>query len=116
MIEHPHPTIIAGRKGLLPEGDPSMPGLDGLTFISTGPAPGCEDCGLADLDDADDDPMRFESVGMPFFSWSRCDSCGTTLGGDREYAHALNEHGELVHFQVCTTCVHRINYGDEPTI
>lgn len=113
MTEHLHPTIIAKRKGLLPEGDPSMPGLEGLDFISTGPAPGCEDCGLADLEDANDDLDRFESAATPFFSWSRCDACGTTLGGNREYAHARNEHGELVHFEVCTDCVMRIN-GLEP--
>ena len=33
------------------------------------------------VDDRYDDPK-------PWFSWSSCDGCGTTLGGDREYATA----------------------------
>lgn len=29
-----------------------------------------------------------ENDGEPWFSWSACDCCGSTLGGNREYAAA----------------------------
>jgi len=32
-----------------------------------------------------------ESDAEPWFSWQPCDGCGSTLGGDREYATAWTE-------------------------
>ena len=49
------------------------------------------------------------------FSWSSCESCGSTLGGNRYDAHGLYSNGGLIHFSVCSDCVQYLNYGDEPT-
>lgn len=43
-------------------------------------AEACPDCGLND--------DRQECDCEPWFSWSQCDGCGSTLGGDREHATA----------------------------
>lgn len=50
----------------------------------------CEEHGMTavpeDWDD-DGDCLREEDP-EPWFSWSSCDECGSTLGGDREHATA----------------------------
>jgi len=37
------------------------------------------------------------------FSWSRCDGCGSTLGGDRHTVH-VDVEGEWNDASVCTDC------------
>jgi len=43
----------------------------------------------------------------PSFSWSQCDSCGSSLGGDRHTAYGLYREGKKLHtieMSVCTDC------------
>lgn len=102
--------------------------LDGL-HISTGSAASCPECCEAfGLDpDADTDENQaaiYESGDEGGFSWSQCDSCGTTLGGDRHTAHGwpvdqANDDirsGEytLFHLSICTDCLLFHANGDEP--
>lgn len=89
--------------------------LDGIDSPNVGACPGCDDCGLAD--DADDDAVQLAEE--PNFSWTQCDACGSTLGGDRHPAHGFLAGPEplrdrLVHLSVCTDCVFYLTYGDAP--
>lgn len=87
--------------------------LKGLEAISTGPCPGCEECGIPE--DAE------EYSEEPWFSWHPCEICGSTLGGNRESWHAwipatnipgdVHEHGKIVHGTCCEDCVYYLNYG-----
>ena len=70
--------------------------LSGMTNESAGICPGCPE----------------EDEG--FFSWSACEVCGSTLGGNRYPAHALDANGEIVHFDACVDCYTYIATGDEP--
>lgn len=78
--------------------------LEGLEAVSTGGYSACPDC---DIEEWDDDGPE------PFFSWSACETCGSTLGGDRHPAHALID-GELIHLNTCVDCVTYLANGDEP--
>jgi hypothetical protein len=76
--------------------------LSGCEAVSTGPCPGCEDCGLpADAEEYDTEP---------FFSWHPCEICATRLGGDREPWHCVID-GKIVHGICCEDCAYFINYG-----
>jgi len=81
-------------------------GVEGLTFISTGACPGCEDCGLPK------EPSEHERACAeePHFSWRACDCCGSALGGDRHPAHGWRGDS-LEHLSVCTDCLYYLNYG-----
>ena len=49
------------------------------------------------------------------FSWSSCDACGSSLGGDRFAGHALvGPEKNIVHLNVCCDCLMFIANGDEP--
>lgn len=55
-----------------------------------------------------------EDLSAPagFFSWSPCDCCGSTLGGDRFFCRALRKEKDrsvLMRriFQICPDCVER---------
>ncbi len=85
--------------------------LEGLN-VSTGACTGCAECGLEDCDDMN--TPEYESAGEPNFSWSQCDGCGSTLGGDRHPAHGLTNTGDIIHLDVCVDCVFYITYGDLP--
>ena len=78
-------------------------------FFSTGICGGCAVCqqehgmGKEELSEA---ASVGEIFSEPEFSWSSCEWCGSTLGGDRECAHAVNKQtGEIEHFMVCVDCV-----------
>lgn len=77
--------------------------LAGVEFFSVGCRAGCEECNGSD---------------EGHFSWSSCDSCGSSLGGDRFPAHGFvrlkNGQEVLAHFNVCTDCRMFHAYGDEP--
>ncbi len=47
----------------------------------------------------------------PWFSWTPCECCGSTLGGNREYLFTRNENDTIVHFEICEDCVYYLNYG-----
>jgi len=107
--------------------------LAGLEFISTGLCPGCSECGLGakDCEDCDGTGETDEGhvckvcqgVGTiaptidevpdeePGFSWSSCEVCGSTLGGNRYTWHAQTKDGKLVHGECCEDCMMHMNYG-----
>lgn len=94
-----------------------MPGLDGLHPVSTGPAPGCDECGLGHMHEYDDDPEAYEyaTEGIPF-SRARCDGCRTTLAGRRYFAHGwlqTDDGEECVHLTICEDCLMEIEYPGE---
>lgn len=47
------------------------------------------------------------------FSVSRCDCCGTTIGGKRTQADGYSTHngGEIRHYEVCDNCLTYANEG-----
>ena len=92
--------------------------LEGVFFFSVASAcKGCDTCELPD-DATDED---YEMAREASFSWSSCDSCGSSLGGDRHPAHGViadteteARGGELTHFSVCVDCVMYHANGDVP--
>jgi len=91
--------------------------------VDTGPCPGCDDCGLADVHDMDDE--LYDMASEAWFSRFQCDSCGSTFGGDRFYAHgtvripgppALGwvHSDEVIHLNICVDCLFYHANGDEP--
>ena len=85
--------------------------LEGVEAVSVGACPRCQECGLEDVDTMD--CPEYESAGEPSFSWSQCEGCGSTFGGDRYPAHGFVE-GSLIHFEVCIDCLMYIANGEEP--
>lgn len=51
--------------------------------------------------------------GEPYFSWRRCDCCGSHLGGDRYDCSGYNPTTEEVQdgYSVCSDCVYYAAYG-----
>ena len=53
------------------------------------------------------------------FSWSACDSCGSTLGGDRDTAYGINNGKyrlpiEPIELSICIDCVMFHANGNTP--
>ena len=49
------------------------------------------------------------------FSWSACGICGSSLGGDREVWHWVDDKNRIQHeSDACTDCVIYLANGDEP--
>jgi len=85
--------------------------LEGLEFSSSGYATkSCPAC----LDIFPDHEGEEEPEDEGSFSWSQCDSCGTTLGGDRHVAHAFTKEMEVIHLDICTNCHMFHANGDLP--
>lgn len=88
----------------------------GLSFLSPGLCRSCPECqsiyGMAE------DSHRWDVVSDEgWFSWSRCDCCGTSLGGNRYAAHArggTNGDGKLIHLDICGDCLQYLANGTEP--
>jgi hypothetical protein len=76
--------------------------LNGCEAVSTGPCPGCVECGIPE--DAE------EYSEEPHFSWHPCEICGSRFGGDRESWHCII-NGKIVHGTCCEDCIYFINYG-----
>lgn len=93
-------------------------GLRGLRAVSTGICSGCETCQRETGMNEDELRTAWESGTVcdePFFSWSSCDVCGSSLGGNREPGHGLDDNGDIVHLDgVCVDCVCYLANGDEP--
>lgn len=53
-------------------------------------------------------------IEEPNFSWSPCDLCQTSLGGDRHIAHGLDENYDEIHLEICTDCLMYISNGELP--
>ena len=76
-------------------------------------APGCrgDQCEHSDSDE--------NHSCEPSFSWSPCDSCGTTLGGDREPASMIPNNfrpgdDTIIEVSICTDCVLAWANGESP--
>ncbi len=47
-----------------------------------------------------------------YFSWHRCDCCGTNKGGDRQEASGFNsDEYEIQHYFICDNCVYYTTHG-----
>jgi len=81
---------------------------EGIKYLATGYLV-CPICGL-----------EFEgycscgavAIDESFFSWQPCECCGTTLGGSREHATALNLVGKICEYTICTDCAYYAEYGE----
>lgn len=97
--------------------------LEGLTHASSGACQGCADCldppecaecGHEYGPEEDWPESWYDSANEPHFSWSACELCGSSLGGDRYPAHAYDtREGRdlIVHFDVCVDCMYYLEYG-----
>lgn len=89
--------------------------LKGVEHFSVGLCPGCATC----RDDYGFDTQEAfdHAIGAicneGSFSWSSCDSCGSSLGGDRYDAHGFVDN-QLNHFSVCSDCLFYYANGDVP--
>lgn len=87
--------------------------LNGITCISTGAMRGCSECFLDDSPDEED----YEAIGIAsegVFSWGSCDSCGSSLAGNRYPAHGILPNEEIIHLDICQDCVMYLANGEEP--
>lgn len=86
---------------------------DNLEFVSTGVCPGCQECmdifGYTNKEKFYLDWSNGEVFDEGSFSWSPCDECNTSLGGNSYYAHGVDENGEINHFTVCHDCLMELN-------
>ena len=91
--------------------------LEGIAFFSVGACPGCDECRSDYGYDAQAEFDRaYESGDVcdeGSFSWQSCDSCGSSLGGNRYDAHGFID-GDLYHFSVCSDCLFYHANGDLP--
>lgn len=71
-------------------------GTRGMHQLSAGAYEACPDC--PEYDEA-------------HFSWSRCETCQRSLGGDRYAAHFNDEDGKTYHISICPDCVYYATYG-----
>lgn len=87
--------------------------LEGVEAFSVGACPGCEVCFPWTVDPHNPTEDEYDAANTSDFSWHSCESCGSTLAGDRHPAHGLID-GELHHFSVCADCLFWHANGDEP--
>ena len=48
-------------------------------------------------------------------SWRPCETCGSTLGGNRFAAHGLTDKGDIIHYDICVDCLMYLANGDLPS-
>lgn len=73
---------------------------EGINCLSTVDGE-CRDCG--------EDQGEYSE---PSFSWSSCDCCGSSLGGDRYHVAGYNkEHDAIFCYDVCPDCLYYSAYG-----
>lgn len=95
-------------------------GTKGMEGVSTGPCPGCEECasnyGYCCIHSYNAAYEAGEITPEPGFSWSACDICGSTLGGDREEWHWYDREENAVGHgdNACVDCVLFLANGDLP--
>lgn len=90
--------------------------------ISPGSSKECHECASGmDQDFLTDEMLQCLDEGS--FSYSECDSCGSTFGGDRFNAHAINREAfgpnakkpnDIYHIDICADCLMFHANGDEP--
>ncbi len=90
--------------------------LEGLEACSSGGY--LEDCGECPDDLEYENGVNYDDSDSDGFSYSSCDSCGSTLGGDRSVAHGVvadgQYRGEFVHMEWCVDCVMYHANGELP--
>ena len=79
-----------------------------MKFVSCGLAH-CPDCDKLwnDNDDCDDCGNSRSSAEEPYFSWTPCEECLSSLGGDRYPVSGIIQ-GEVVMIFVCVDCYHEV--------
>lgn len=92
-----------------------------MPALSTGLCPNCAECAndmgygedIASYN-ADLESGKLSGYGSGF-SWSACEICGDTDGGDREPYHYVDANGDIVHgYGACPDCVCYLANGDYP--
>ena len=96
-------------------------GLEGMEPVSPGLSASCEVCRTAHGDISEEEFRELLEHGGADdeggFSWHRCDSCNTGLGGNRSAAHGfttINGEDTLVHLDICDDCMLYLANGDLP--
>jgi len=91
-----------------------------LKFISTGLCPGCLICmdnyGYDSIEEFNNQVDSGEIFDEGAFSWSPCDLCQTSLGGNSYISHGIDIDNNLNHFTVCSDCLFLLNgytYNEE---
>ena len=89
---------------------------DGLT-VAPGICSACPECqssyGMGE-DELDTAYSNGDVCDEGVFSWRPCESCGSSLGGDRYDAHGLTADGEIIHLDICVDCLMLHANGDTP--
>ena len=78
---------------------------DGMMHLSVGTCDKCDECK--------------NEIDEGHFSWTSCDTCGSSLGGDRFAAHYIDPtdcERQLNHIEVCVDCLQYIANGELPEI
>jgi hypothetical protein len=94
--------------------------LDGVENLSTGGNDSCDTCGEDEALRHRKAPSYNRSEGGGYFSFSECDSCGSTVAGQRYPAHGHitveQRYGSTCfatqdwrHFDVCEDCAMAID-------
>ena len=79
--------------------------LSGLTHLSQAHIP---DGQMASICEHCQDDIQLE----PYFSWSSCECCGSSLGGDRYHANGINKYTHEVNcYEICPDCLYYAEYG-----
>ena len=94
--------------------------LAGIGHIGTGLTSCCGVC--CDAHDLSEEEMREgcetgDICDEGGFSSQSCDSCGSSLGGDRYAAHGFDGDpcdGKVIHLDICVDCLMFHANGDEP--
>lgn len=81
-------------------------GTKGLDALSSGRCHSCQDCNPEELSEED-----FSADEDGGFSWTPCEICDRSLGGDRYAAHYIDAEGTLRHLEICADCVYYTEYG-----
>ena len=80
-----------------------------LRHVSSGICFTCKTCqqdwGYDNAKDFERDVDNGVIVSEPYFSWSHCELCDCSLGGNRESAHAIDSNNDLLHIEICEDCV-----------
>ena len=82
-------------------------GSEGMQSLSSGANHACSECNPDEVNEDSFNKLCHES----HFSWSACNLCGSSLGGNREPAHYIDDRDELCHIEVCEDCVYCMEYG-----
>jgi len=92
--------------------------------IDPGACRGCKECYSWLEGEALENPTERDTSIAEDGSFSRypCDSCGSTLGGNRHHAHAIlassfgkpTKPGDITHIEVCSDCLMYHANGDLP--